>query len=654
MSFYLSKIILHNRAPFDHLELDFTDNNITILNAVNGGGKTTILSHIVDAWHEMARLGFSNAFEGKTGKYYRVSSPIHSLDGRVCSLFYARFINDGKNIDYLDIRGKCDSQEYENIVKLENKIRYNEIQKELNMAGNVKKLSISLKKGIKDIFKNNVITYFPAYRYEEPGYLNEPFQVKTKFSLEQQYTGYLRNPLEVITGLPELANWIMDILLDTLMNQPKVDEIQNRKTAMPSSIIEPLSLYSLMNQIFSNALNIKFDSRLYFSIGNRDLGATRIQIAKTDSAGNSVIVYPSIFNMSSGENAIVTLFGEILRQFDNIQPNGLFFNATGIVLIDEIDKHLHVKLQKEILPNMFILFPNFQFIITSHSPFVSMGLCDRVATKQKTRVIDLDKNGIETEPSSTEVFREAYDTMFEKNKRYKRLYEELMNAQTKKYQLYVEDKYDQIYKIAWLKVNDIDFDEANLLTKFDENAPFQIFGGYASGGVQGLLNCANVTPYSEKCIIGLFDYDKEGSEKFLRLHENNIRLIYNKCPEGTLLEGFYKKRVDHQCMYALILPVPLKQQTLIHSNADWNSAARFDNYFEIESYLPKDYLATNNDFSNDSTISELFVLKDDKKDKFWKSLINEPKELFTDFQLLFNRINELFGLNDSNLQEIAP
>ena len=91
---------------------------------MNGGGKTTILSHIVDAWYEMVRHGFENEFEGKTGKYYRFSASLHSLNEQVCSLFYIRFINDGQNFDFIDFRGDCDSDEYDKIVKLENKIPY--------------------------------------------------------------------------------------------------------------------------------------------------------------------------------------------------------------------------------------------------------------------------------------------------------------------------------------------------------------------------------------------------------------------------------------------------------------------------------------------------------------------------------------------------
>ena len=46
----------------------------------------------------------------------------------------------------------------------------------------------------------------------------------------------------------------------------------------------------------------------------------------------------------------------------------------GIVLIDEIETHLHLELQRSILPFLTEMFPNLQFIVTTHSPFVASGL----------------------------------------------------------------------------------------------------------------------------------------------------------------------------------------------------------------------------------------------------------------------------------------
>ena len=73
-------------------------------------------------------------------------------------------------------------------------------------------------------------------------------------------------------------------------------------------------------------------------------------------------------NLSSGYSSIFTIYTELMMrsQLLNILPDEL----NGIVLIDEIDAHLHISLQRKILPFFIKSFPNIQFIVTTHSPFV--------------------------------------------------------------------------------------------------------------------------------------------------------------------------------------------------------------------------------------------------------------------------------------------
>jgi len=59
---------------------------------------------------------------------------------------------------------------------------------------------------------------------------------------------------------------------------------------------------------------------------------------------------------------------EMLRSDIEVPIN----EASGVVLIDEIDPHLHPKWQREIGFWLTKLFPNMQFIVTTHSPFVAM------------------------------------------------------------------------------------------------------------------------------------------------------------------------------------------------------------------------------------------------------------------------------------------
>ena len=78
---------------------------------------------------------------------------------------------------------------------------------------------------------------------------------------------------------------------------------------------------------------------------------------------------PFDFNgLSDGYSAIIDIITELILKIES--TNNKSFDCEGIVLIDEIETHLHVELQKNILPLLTSFFPNIQFIVTTHSPFV--------------------------------------------------------------------------------------------------------------------------------------------------------------------------------------------------------------------------------------------------------------------------------------------
>lgn len=403
MKIHLEKIVLVNRAPFDKIELEFEENEIAVLSAVNGSGKTTILSYIVDAFYEMARPNFDNEFEGKSNKYYRVSSSIYNLDFNKPSFVYIRFVTLDGNIDYIDIRGKCTEQEYNNSIKIENKIPFANFQQKFSQSNGIKFVSESFNsKKAELVFNNNIITYFPSYRYEQPGYLNDPYKVELEFSKLTGFSGYLNNPIEVVTDLPRLANWILDIVLDISVGSSSRDSV----------------LFNNINNIITKTIvpkkNIK---NLRFGVGPRSFGSTRIQIVNNETKET---VYPTIFNLSSGESSVLCIFGELLRQADKNKQNIELGKIEGIVLIDEVDKHLHIKLQKEVLPRLFELFPNVQFIVSSHSPFLCMGLAEYIG--ERTKIIDIDNFGISKDPTTNELYIEVYKMMIGENERFKEMF----------------------------------------------------------------------------------------------------------------------------------------------------------------------------------------------------------------------------------------
>ena len=118
--------------------------------------------------------------------------------------------------------------------------------------------------------------------------------------------------------------------------------------------------------------------------------------------------------LSDGEKGFIALIGDLARKLSIANPqrdNPL--EGEGVVLIDEIDLHLHPQWQKIIVPKLLEVFPNLQFIITTHSPSV---LSDISATQVKGLVKNydielfppkqskgLDVNGITKEIFNTEI-----------------------------------------------------------------------------------------------------------------------------------------------------------------------------------------------------------------------------------------------------------
>ena len=76
--------------------------------------------------------------------------------------------------------------------------------------------------------------------------------------------------------------------------------------------------------------------------------------------------------LSDGERGILAFVLDLTRRFAQANPNFTdpASEAEAIVLIDEIDLHLHPKWQRQIIHNLTTTFPCCQFIATTHSPQV--------------------------------------------------------------------------------------------------------------------------------------------------------------------------------------------------------------------------------------------------------------------------------------------
>lgn len=95
---------------------------------------------------------------------------------------------------------------------------------------------------------------------------------------------------------------------------------------------------------------------------------------------------PFDFNsLSSGFAAVLDVVVDIIIRMEKTTKCTFDFKVPGIVLIDEIETHLHLDMQKNILELLTGIFPNVQFIVSTHSPFILNSL-DNVV------IYDLENN----------------------------------------------------------------------------------------------------------------------------------------------------------------------------------------------------------------------------------------------------------------------
>lgn len=106
---------------------------------------------------------------------------------------------------------------------------------------------------------------------------------------------------------------------------------------------------------------------------------------------------PFDFNtLSSGYQAVLDIVVDVMMRMVKQTGRSFDFSLPGIVLIDEIETHLHLELQKNIMPLLTGIFPNIQFIVTSHSPFILNSLKNVVIYDLENHL--LVEDGLENVP----------------------------------------------------------------------------------------------------------------------------------------------------------------------------------------------------------------------------------------------------------------
>ncbi len=374
---YIKELYDINIGPIKelHLKFPFNADNLpkpVVIVGENGSGKSTFLSNIVDSFYEIGGQAYSDARHSNDGngyQYYKTITPseIHIGENYLCSclLFESQQSSSG-DIEYVFKCGKVDFNSFRSRCPIS-------IKDELNwkLIENYKNVHITDEDAEK-IFSKNILCYFGPDRYEKPYWMGNKYYHLSDFahpSIKTRWHGKLETPIEVRNVTPETLQWLLDVIVDSRC------DVGTTGTELHIEHISKGDLI-LLGQARTNIETIMsaiLGKDVYFSLNNRSAHASRFCIkSKSDDS----IIVPTLDALSTGQSALFNLFATIVRYADskNINNSLHLADITGIVVIDEIELHLHSNLQRDILPQLISMFPKVQFVISTHSPLFLLGM----------------------------------------------------------------------------------------------------------------------------------------------------------------------------------------------------------------------------------------------------------------------------------------
>ena len=133
---------------------------------------------------------------------------------------------------------------------------------------------------------------------------------------------------------------------------------------------------NIERQIGENKILDAVRDAIYNILSDEDKQFDKLSINWLNNPNGEMIINKgntplNINQLSSGEKTLLALVADLARRLAIANPhreNPLMGN--GVVLIDEVDLHLHPRWQRKVVPQLQKTFPNCQFIVTTHSPLV--------------------------------------------------------------------------------------------------------------------------------------------------------------------------------------------------------------------------------------------------------------------------------------------
>ena len=194
---------------------------------------------------------------------------------------------------------------------------------------------------------------------------------KTKYS--QEHDEFLRIEIK-IEQLKEIQEHINDI--DYFPNDEEkykysakiARQIEDEEEKYNSLLIRNAFLKDTLNEV--QILPLKFVRRAIEEF-------TEFKNIRIQRQGTPTMIVEKdgeeldVNQLSQGEKSLLALVGDIARRLAILNPSlDDPLQGEGVVMIDEVDLHLHPKWQHDLIDKLVRTFPNVQFILTTHSPLI--------------------------------------------------------------------------------------------------------------------------------------------------------------------------------------------------------------------------------------------------------------------------------------------
>jgi predicted ATP-binding protein involved in virulence len=307
----IQEIELNNFRKFENLKVKFSESNVSIIIGVNGTGKTTILdavTYFINA--SLPRFSFRH-FQDIYPEFQDVKI------GKNSAKITFKWADNFERVkdDYLTIDLKGDDP--------------------LTIHG--------------DIF--NVTDGLPVFRHFKDFRIFNESRKETSEIQDEKFISYI-NCFDKLINYEAIIAWYMELI--NLENQEKINR-DDTKFELPIATYVRKSF-----NVFLNTLDSSIDE---IAIRKDEYSNKRNLFLKKDGE------YLAFENLSAGEKNVLAMFLDITYRASKANPDfENLANCVGIVLIDEIEMHLHPRLQSSFLPALQAVFPNIQFIVTTHSP----------------------------------------------------------------------------------------------------------------------------------------------------------------------------------------------------------------------------------------------------------------------------------------------